>query len=66
MVRKSTGALLGGMLFFAGVVCGFLLAPIKKGISISNSSGNISGNYCGDDHISEPGEPGCGGPGTAA
>ncbi len=66
MVRKSTGALLGGMLFFAGVVCGFLLAPIKKGISIGNNSGNNSGNYCGDGHKPEPGKPGGNRQGPAA
>lgn len=61
-MRKSTGALLGGMLFFAGVVVGFLLSPIQKGISI----GNNSGNNCGSSHRFGPGKPGCGRPGPAA
>lgn len=32
--------LLGTACFFAGMVAGFLIAPIKKGIHCGNNSGN--------------------------
>jgi hypothetical protein len=37
--------------FFFGVIIGFLLAPIKKGIDIGNNSGNTTNNHFGDEEI---------------
>ncbi len=34
--------------FFAGIVVGFLIAPIKKGIEIGNNAGNSTTNCYGD------------------
>ena len=34
--------------FFFGIVLGFLIAPIKKGISVGNNSGN---NSCNDSPV---------------
>ena len=36
--------LLGTTCFFAGMVAGFLFAPIKKGIYCGNNSGNVLGS----------------------
>lgn len=46
-MKKTTGLLLGIALFFAGVTCGFFLAPVKKGLYIGNNNGNKSGNNNG-------------------
>lgn len=43
MKDKET-LLLSTTCFFAGVVVGFLIAPIKKGVYCGNNSGNNSGN----------------------
>lgn len=37
--------------FFFGVILGFLLSPIKKGIDIGNNSGNTTNNNFGDEDI---------------
>ncbi len=34
--------------FFFGVIIGFLVAPIKKGVDIGNNSGNTTNNNFGD------------------
>jgi hypothetical protein len=39
-MKKSTAILLSTMVFFLGIVLGFLVAPIKNGISIGNNNGN--------------------------
>lgn len=44
-MNKSTGIIFGAAVFFAGVICGFFLSPIKKGIYIGNNSGNNCGSY---------------------
>ncbi|HBL83585.1 MAG: hypothetical protein A2Y17_09410 [Clostridiales bacterium GWF2_38_85] len=36
--------LLALVFLFGGIIIGFLIAPIKKGISIGNNSGNNNGN----------------------
>lgn len=43
---KNEKILLGAACFFAGVVAGFLIAPIKKGIYCGNNNGN---NYMNKD-----------------
>lgn len=39
-MRKEEKILVGAACFFAGVVAGFLIAPIKKGIYCGNNNGN--------------------------
>lgn len=39
-MSKLTGFLLSLACLFIGIVAGFMMAPIKKGISIGNNSGN--------------------------
>lgn len=41
-MRKATGILTAIACFFAGIVVGFLLSPVKQGIG--NYSGNNNGN----------------------
>jgi hypothetical protein len=44
MIKKSELILATLCGFFFGVVIGFLISPIKKGIEIGNDSGNNCGN----------------------
>jgi len=44
-MKKATAFLLCATFFSFGMILGFLLAPIKKGISIGNNSGNIYGEH---------------------
>ncbi len=39
-MRKLTAFLMCTTLFSFGVILGFLLSPVKEGISIGNNSGN--------------------------
>lgn len=39
-MRKSTGILLSATMLLLGIILGFLLSPIKGGLSIGNNSGN--------------------------
>lgn len=39
-MKNKESILLGLSCFFGGMVAGFLIAPIKKGISCGNNSGN--------------------------
>ena len=43
-MKKKSPALLCTVFFLLGVVLGFLLAPVKNGVSIGNNSGNNSAN----------------------
>jgi len=43
-MKKKSPALLCTTFLLLGIVLGFFLAPIKKGISIGNNSGNNSAN----------------------
>lgn len=45
-MKNKEKIVFGAACFFAGVVAGFLIAPIKKGIYCGNNSGN---NYLGKD-----------------
>lgn len=42
MIKKSELILATLCSFFFGVIIGFLIAPIKKGIEIGNNSGNTT------------------------
>lgn len=42
-MKNSEKVLLGAACFFAGVVAGFLIAPIKEGIHCGNNNGNQYG-----------------------
>lgn len=42
MIKKSELILATLCGFFFGVIIGFLIAPIKKGIEIGNNSGNTN------------------------
>lgn len=42
-MNKKEKILLGAACFFSGVVAGFLIAPIKKGIYCGNNNGNNYG-----------------------
>ena len=44
-MRKSTGILLSVTGFLAGVITGFLFAPVKKGLHIGCNAGNSNCNY---------------------
>ena len=48
-MNKKEKILLGAACFFAGVVAGFLIAPIKKGIYCGNNNGNKYGEGNEDD-----------------
>lgn len=48
-MKKSEIILTGLLCFFIGIVFGFLLSPIKKGIDIGNDSGNTTNNNYGND-----------------
>ena len=48
MDRKMT-TLIGLVCLLAGVIVGFLLAPVKKGIYCGNNSGNSYGGWGYDD-----------------
>ncbi len=39
-MRKSTAILMSMVLFFFGIIIGFLISPIKKGIYCGNNNGN--------------------------
>ncbi len=39
-MKKTTAILLAFSALLFGVVCGFLISPIKKGIEVGNNSGN--------------------------
>ena len=39
-MHKSTGFLLSAAMLFLGIIIGFVLSPIKSGLSIGNNSGN--------------------------
>lgn len=39
-MNKSTGILLALTGFFAGIILGFLLSPIKYGLKIGSNNGN--------------------------
>ena len=43
-MNKSTGILLALSMFFMGMVIGFIIAPIKKGISCGNNNTNCGSN----------------------
>jgi|GEM_PF-5742134 len=45
--------------FLLGMVIGFLISPIKKGISIGNNSANNSGNSSANHPVCTP-KPGAG------
>lgn len=42
-MRKSTGILTALVCFLGGIILGFLIAPVKKGVYCGNYSGNIYG-----------------------
>ena len=42
-MKKSTMFLLCSTMLLLGTVAGFLLAPVKAGVSIGNDAGNIYG-----------------------
>ncbi|HHV09805.1 MAG TPA: hypothetical protein GXX75_05960 [Clostridiales bacterium] len=46
-MKKSEIIFLSVCAFLSGLVLGFLIAPIKKGLEIGNNSGNTN-NYYGD------------------
>lgn len=46
MIRKSELVLSTLCGFFFGIVLGFLISPIKKGIEIRNNSGNTTTYGC--------------------
>lgn len=46
-MKKSEIALLSLCSFLIGLVLGFLLAPIRKGVEIGNNSGNTTNNNYG-------------------
>lgn len=53
-MNKMTAFLISTICFLLGLVLGFLIAPIKKGIQIGNNSGNnyvakSKDNYSDDD-----------------
>lgn len=48
MDRKMT-TLIGLVCLLAGVIVGFLLAPVKKGIYCGNNNGNSYGGWGYDD-----------------
>jgi hypothetical protein len=45
MIKKSELILSTLCGFFLGVIIGFLISPIKKGIEIGNDSGNTTNYY---------------------
>ncbi len=49
-MRKSTAILTAAVCFFFGIVLGFLISPIKNGISVGNNSGNTKGNNNGNNN----------------
>lgn len=53
MIRKSELILATLCSFFFGVILGFLIAPIKKGIEIGNNSGNMTKYGCKDEYEDE-------------
>jgi hypothetical protein len=46
-MKKSEVVLASLCGLFLGMVIGFLIAPIKKGIEFGNNSGNTTSNYYG-------------------
>ncbi len=53
-MKKSEIVLLSICSFLTGMVLGFLLAPIKKGIEMGNNCGNTTNhNYGGVDDFEE-------------
>jgi hypothetical protein len=52
-MKKSDFILAGLCGLFFGIVLGFLIAPIKKGIDIGNNSGNTTNNNFGKDKEEE-------------
>lgn len=48
-MKKSEITITALCAFFMGVVVGFLLSPVKKGIEIGNNSGNMTYSNLGDD-----------------
>ena len=51
-MKKSEVVLMSLCSFFFGVILGFLISPVKKGIDIGNNSGNTN-NYYGEDKDTE-------------
>lgn len=47
-MKKSTLLLLSSTMFLLGTVTGFLLAPVKKGLSIGSNNGNSYGGAPAD------------------
>lgn len=43
-MQKSTGILTALACFLGGIILGFLIAPVKKGIYCGNYNGNVCGN----------------------
>jgi hypothetical protein len=44
-MNKSESRILALCCLFLGIVIGFLISPIKKGIEIGNNAGNTTNNY---------------------
>jgi hypothetical protein len=53
-MKKSEVIIIGLCSLFVGVVIGFLISPVKKGIEIGNNSGNTN-NFYGKDEECENG-----------
>ena len=47
-MKNKEKVLLGLASFLGGVVVGFLISPIKEGISFGNNNGNNNGNNTGN------------------
>ena len=53
MIKKSELILSVLCALFFGVILGFLIAPVKKGIGIGNNSGNTTNNNYGSEEEAE-------------
>lgn len=53
-MKKTELILLEMCTFLAGLIIGFLIAPIKKGLEIGNNSGNTNNYNYGNNENQEP------------
>lgn len=50
-MKKSEVVLMALSSFFFGVIIGFLITPVKKGIEIGNNSGNTTYNGYDEEEV---------------